>query len=1055
MRGIINFSLNNKFALWILTIIVTVAGLYAGINMKQEIMPNLDVPILAVSTVYPGASPEEVAEQISKPLEQRIKNLQGVKTVSSTSMENSSQIVVEYDYDQDMDKAQSDVRDAISGIKLPAGAQEASINRFSLNAFPVVSLSITGENRSLEELTRFVESEVRPSLEGLPGVSDVQVSGQHVKEVQLTYNTEKMAQLGISEDTVKGLIQGSAVKVPLGLFELDQADKIVVVDGNITTLDDLKNLAIPAIPSTGGAGASAPGGMAAPSGKAPAGQAPAAAPTAPVAPAVPVEIPTVKLSEIADLQVVGKAESISRTNGSESIGINIVKGPDANTVSVVNAVKEEASRIEADHAGIKAVTMIDQGKPIEDSIDTMISKALFGALFAIVIILLFLRNIRTTIISIISIPLSLLIALVILKQLDITLNIMTLGAMTVAIGRVVDDSIVVVENIYRRMSLKSEELKGKELIRESTREMFVPILSSTLVTIAVFFPLGLVSGPIGQLFMPFALTMVFALLASLLVAITVVPMLGHSLFKNGLKSSRVHDDKPGALARFYKKVLTWSLNHKLITFGLAVLILIGSFSLVPVIGVSFLPEQEDKYMMVTYTPAAGERSADVEQRALDAEKMLLERAGVANLQYSVGGSTPMSFGPQKGALFYLLYESEFENFEAEKENVLTDLAKLGAKGEWKQQDMGGGGVGGSQLALNVYGDSPEEIKTAVEKVQAVMKDDADFEKIQSSLSKSYEQYTLVANQQQLSKLGLTAGLVAMKLTPPRGRTELTNIEIDGKSYPVYLNVNQEEYKSIGDIENSLLTSPVRGAVPIKDVVTVETGTSPDTITRKDGRMYVEIKADITAKDVAKASSDLQAEIDKLDLPPTINVEFGGVTEQINETFTQLGLAMLAAVAIVYLMLVITFGGGLAPFAILFSLPFTVIGGLVGLLIAGETLSASAMMGALMLIGIVVTNAIVLIDRVIHKEKVGLSTREALLEAAGTRLRPILMTALATIGALLPLALGYESTSGSIISKGLGVTVIGGLASSTLLTLLIVPIVYEFLMKFRKKGRAAE
>ncbi|CAK4865861.1 unnamed protein product [Aphanomyces euteiches] len=332
-----------------------------------------------------------------------------------------------------------------------------------------------------------------------------------------------------------------------------------------------------------------------------------------------------------------------------------------------------------------------------------------------------------------------------------------------------------------------------------------------------------------------------------------------------------------------------------------------------------------------------------------------------------------------------------------------------------------------------------------------MAKDKSFEKIETSQSKTYEQYTILADQAKLSQYGLTAGQIAMKLSPVRDRPALTEVKVEDKIYQVYVNVDKKVYGSIADIENATLQSPLGAQVALKDVVKVEKGTSASTVTRKDGRLFVSVSADITSKDVAKASSNLQKKIDALKLPASIKVDFGGVTEQITETFTQLGLAMAAAVAIVYLLLVITFGGALTPLAIIFSLPFMLIGALLGLWVAGETISAAAMMGALMLIGIVVTNAIVLLDRVRHKEQEGLSVREALIEAGGTRLRPILMTALATVGALLPLALGFES-SGGIISKGLGVTVIGGLISSTLLTLIMVPIFYEFLARFRSKHK---
>ncbi|SDD38105.1 hydrophobic/amphiphilic exporter-1, HAE1 family [Paenibacillus sp. CF095] len=1070
MKGIINFSLNNKFAIWILTIIISFAGLYSGLTMKQETIPNINVPFLNVTAIDPGAAPEGIVEDVTKPLEVKLRNVDGVKTVTSTSMENAASITLEFDYGTDLTNATATVREALNEVQLPDSVQKPTISKFSINSFPVVSLSLSDKDGGdLEQLTRLVESDIQPALEDIDGVAQVQVSGQYVKEVQLKFDQAKMAELGLTEDTVNGIVQGSSIRVPLGLFELDKSQKAVVVDGNIVDIDDLKNLAIPVVP--GGAGASAgngasaaPQGSGAPTGEAGQGTAPSASQGtdqaaggnaglgSPSGAANAAGIPTVKLSEIAKIEVIGQAESISRTDGKESIGISIVKSNDANTVDVVNAVKDKAEELQSQFKNADLTVLLDQGKPIQDSVNTMLGKAVFGALFAILIILLFLRNIRSTIISIISIPLSLLMALTALNMMDITLNMMTLGAMTVAIGRVVDDSIVVIENIYRRLTLKGERLKGRELVREATREMFIPILSSTIVTIAVFLPLALVSGMVGELFTPFALTMVFALLASLIVAITIVPMLAHTLFRKGLKNKQNHEEKPGKMAEGYKRLLNWTLSHKLITVSIAVILLVGSLFLYPFIGASFLPEQQDKYVTITYSPQTGALREDVEKEALVAEKWLLEQPGLEKMQYSIGGSNPLSSmggGGSNSALFYIEYNEDTKDFTQVKEQLVEGLKKEVSVGTWSELDMSGG-LGGSGLSLSIYGDNVEQLKPVSDEILKLVEADKDnFEKADTTLADTYGQYTLVADQEKLSSLGLTAGQLAMALSPTRERPVLTEVDIDNKTYKVYVETDDKTFSSIDEIEDETVTSPLGIQVPIKDVAKVEEGTSPNSIMQIDGKVVVQVTANILASDVTKASSNLQAEIDKLDLPDGVEVKFGGTTEQINDTFTQLGLAMLAAIAIVYFVLVVTFGGGLAPFAILFSLPFTVIGIMVGLFIAGGTLDVSAMMGGLMLIGIVVTNAIVLIDRVIHKEKEGMPTREALLEAGATRLRPILMTALATIGALLPLVTGLEESAG-IISKGLGITVIGGLISSTLLTLVIVPIVYEFLMKFKKK-----
>lgn len=1072
MNSIINFVLKNKFAVWLMTIIVTVAGLYAGLNMKQESIPNINTPVITVSTTYPGATPDEVSDKVTDPIEKSIQNLNGVNVVTSNSFENASSIQIEYDYNKDMDEAKKEIEDAISNINFPENAEKPKIARFSINAIPILALSVSGDKESLQDLTQKVENDLIPSLQGLDGVSSVEASGQQIKEVEFSFKQKKLKEYGLDEETVQNMIKGSDVNVPLGLYTFGNKQKSVVVDGNILSVKDLKNMRIPVTPSaSGGAGSAGAGAPSSGSGNAgaqgadqqagSASQQQAAAQQqtgAGAASGQSVELPTIKLSEIADIKVVKDAESISRTNGKDSIGLQIVKGSDANTVSVAEAVTKELETFKKDNKGIKVSTTYDQAEPIKESVSTMLNKAIIGAIFAIIIIMLFLRDIKSTLISVISIPLSLLIAVLLLNQLDITLNIMTLGAMTVAIGRVVDDSIVVIENIYRRMALKDEPLKGKALVREATKEMFIPIMSSTIVTIAVFLPLALVGGMIGELFIPFALTIVFALMASLLVAITIVPMMAHSLFKKNLygKAKKVKEHKPSKLAGGYRRVLNWTLNHKWITSGIAILMLIGSLFLAPLVGVSFLPQEAEKTAMVTYTPEPGQTREQAIAETKKAEDYLMKRDHVNTVQYSLGSSNALTAsvgGNSNGALFFVQYDEDTPNFDKEKDRVVKALQDKTSKGEWKSQDFSSAGASNT-VTYYVYGDKASDIEGTVKDVENILKDEKNLKNVSTSLSEKYDEYMFNADQEKLAKLGLTASQIAQAIAPQSNETTLTKVTEDGKELDVKLQTEKDEYKSKKDLENKKITTPTGQQVRIGDVVKVKDGTTANTVTKRDGKIYAEVSGDMTTDDVSSVTQDVQKKVDKLDLKSGVTIDTGGVSADIEESFTQLGLAMLAAIAIVYLVLVITFGGGLAPFAILFSLPFTIIGALVGLFVVKETISLNAMIGLLMLIGIVVTNAIVLIDRVIHKEKEGLSTREALLEAGTTRLRPILMTALATIGALLPLALGFEGGS-QIVSKGLGVTVIGGLTSSTLLTLVIVPIVYEILSKFRRKKKYAE
>lgn len=1030
-------------AIWLLTFIITAAGLYSSTQMKLETMPDITIPIVSVTTVLPGATPDQVATDVSEPLEKAVSGIAGVSSVSSTSFQNASSLQIEFDYGTDMDNAESEVVDALANVSLPETAMDPDVGRISINAFPVLAISVSDNEASLEELTGKVVDSLIPGIEAIDGVSSATASGQQIEEVNLTFDKEKMASLNLDEETVKAIVKGSDLSMPLGLFQFGDEEQSVVVDGKVTTVEDLKNLLIPVMPAADGLPSQ--------------GEMPSAGEMD--SEAIPgeqsAELPTVTLGEIATIELTGKAESISRTNGEEAIALQIIKTQQANTVDVVNAVNEHVEQFEKENKSVSISTTLDQGAPIEDSVNTMLSKALFGALFAVLIIMLFLRNFRSTIIAIVSIPMSLLIAIIFLNMMDITLNMMTLGAMTVAIGRVIDDSIVVVENIFRRMNLSTEKLRGMALVRAATLQMFKPILSSTLVTVAVFLPIGLVGGMVGEMFMPFALTMGFALLASLVVAVTIVPMLAHSLFKKQIYSNENKTEKPkdekGKIATFYQNVLKWTLNHKLITAAISIALLVGSLFLVPVVGVSFLPDEEQKMLIVTYTPEPGETLDAVNENVKDAESYLMDLKDVETIQVSVGGENPMSPGASNGALMFVTFDSDTEEFADVSDNTILELEKLATNGEWKLQDFGMGGS--NELSYYVYGNSIDDIEPVISDIEKVLNDGTDLEDVNISLAQTYKEYTLVTDQEKLTQFGLTTAQIGMELNPMKQQEVLTKITNGNETIDVHITAEEKEHKTIDELLEVKVQSPFGMEVPISEFVEVKEGTTSDTVSRRDGKIFASVSATITAKDVAGVSSDIKSEIDELSIPSNVEINTAGVSADIDEAFTQLGIAMLAAIAIVYLILVVTFGGGLAPLAILFSLPFTVIGALVALLIAGETISVSTLLGVLMLIGIVVTNAIVLIDRVINMEKEGLSTRDAILEAGATRLRPILMTALATIGALIPLAIGAEGSG--LISKGLGVTVIGGLISSTLLTLVFVPLVYEFFSKFRKKKNDIE
>lgn len=1024
MRSLVNFVLKNKLAVWLLTIIVTVSGIYSGTRMKMESIPDISIPYLIVVGVYPGATPEQVMDEMSIPFEKKVESLEDVKSVFSTSSSNVSQVQIEYDYGVDMDEKKRQLESALDDIVLPKEAQKPSVMAISMNMMPVVALSVSSSQEDIVELTSTVEDIILPKLNKIEGVASASITGQHIEQVSFKYDDAKMAELGLTEETVKQMVQASDMALSLGLYEFTVGEQAVSVDGKIQSVEELKELLIPVTPS-------------------------AENPS-----------PFVRLGDIATIEVEGKVQSISRTNGEDSISVQIVKAQDANTVTVVNAVKDLIDEETAKIDGLIIDVSLDQGKPIEDSVFTMIEKAVFGGAIAVLIILLFLRDFKSTIISIISIPVSVFMALLLLNWMDITLNIMTLGAITVAIGRVIDDSIVVVENIYRRIHLKQEKLTGRALIREATIEMFKPILSSTLVTVAVFAPLMFVGGMVGELFMPFALTMSFALGASLLVAITIVPALSHFLFRKkvyGEKTESQHKEV-GKLAVWYKGILEKALNHKFITSAIAVVMLVGSLALTPLIGFSFLGSQEEKVMYLTYTPATGELKDETEKNVNIVEQELIKRDDIDIVQVSITDAesadpaTMMMGGAGGGALMYLIFDPEMKDFPGARKEVEDYVFNIGQSGEWKSQDFASmGGMGSSEVSYTLYSEDLDNLRKSVEQVEEALRDVDGLEDVKSDNENPYVEHILKVEQQNVLQYGLTTAQIVMALSPQGTSETLTTVEHNGKDINVIVKREaRTAAKSIDDILATEIPTALGTPMKIGDLVEVEEGTALNSLARSKGEYFATVTGKIIGNDISKATAAADKKIDELDLPKGVTTGVSGVAADMTEAFTQLGIAMLAAIAIVYFILVVTFGEGLAPFAILFSLPFAVIGAFVGLFVTGQTISVSVMMGMLMLIGIVVTNAIVLVDRIIHMERDGMVMREAILEAGMTRLRPILMTAIATIGAMLPMAFG--SAGGGLISKDLAVTVIGGLLSSTLLTLVVVPIVYEMLSKMLKKNR---
>ena len=1034
IKKLLQFSLGNKFAIFLMVLLVILGGVYSSSKMKLELLPDVEPPMIKVQTTLQGATPETVKEEVSDKIDNQVRSMANVKSVSAQSIQNASIISVEYEEGVDLDNVENELKKEIDKIKFKEEVDDPELTRSSMNAFPIVAYSFTMKGDHLRDTTSNLKNHLLPKLQTINGVQNAQLNGQTTREVSIHFDQDKLEQTGMTADGVQQYLKSATSQTPLGLFQFNKTEKSVVVDGQFTSVSALKQLSIPI---QAGAGAQSQGESEVQDAPNSSVQGPSSSNSG----------KAVKLSDIATVTIGDERTSISKTNGKDAVNVQVIKAQDANTVQVAKDTKKEIAQFVKDNPNMVATKVMDTAKPIEDSIYTMIEKAVLGTIFAIIVILLFLRNIRTTAISIVSIPMSILIAMVALKLCNVSLNILTLGALTIAIGRVIDDSIVVVENIYRRLSQQDERLTGDALIVSATNEVFKPIMSSTIVTIIVFLPLAFVTGSVGEMFRPFALAIAFSLLASLLVSITIVPALSATLFKNGIKQRKA--TSLGRVGRNYKSVLKWSLNHKWFVIIVSTLILLLSIGLgAAKLGTSFISTGSDKYMALTYTPEPGETKQSVLKHAKEIQRYLNDKSKVETVQYSVGGETPTDpTGNSKSLALMVEYQSDTPHFDEEPDKVLKHIKKYNHPGEWSNQDMGTGG-NNNELKVTVSGPSLNAIKGTLNKIEDDMKAIKGMANVKSDLSQTYDQYNIKVDQNKASNYGLSASQLAMTLNQNTPEDSITTVKEHGKSINVKIKKDQETHWTQNKLEQTELKTPTGNTIVLSDIAHLEMSTTPNKINTKAGDYAATVSAKVTNDDVGGTSQKVMTKVNNMDKPSNVKTNVGGANEDITKAITQLAVAMVAAIIIVYLVLVLTFKGPLAPLTILFSLPYTIIGVVIALILTGETISVPSMIGMLMLIGIVVTNAIVLVDRVINQQQQGMDMQAALLEAGATRIRPILMTALATIGALSPMLFGESSSI--IISKGMAATVVGGLISSTLLTLIVVPVIYEIL--FTLKGK---
>ncbi|WP_434588672.1 efflux RND transporter permease subunit [Streptomyces sp. A5-4] len=1022
MSWLSRFSLAQRALIGLISIVAIVFGAIAIPQLKQQLMPTIEFPMVSVLAPYQGASPDVVEKQVVEPLESTIKAVDGITGVTSTASEGSAVIMAQFDYgDSGSKQLVADVQQAVNRARsqLPEDV-DPQVVAGSTDDIPTVLLAASS-GKDQQALADRLERSVVPELEDIDGVGQVGIDGVQELQVAVTPDDRKLAAAGLDAGTLGQALQAGGATLPAGSFAEDGKSRTVQVGGGYTSLKQIEDLRV-----------SAP----------PAGQ---GKPPKPV-----------RLGDVATVEEQpSTAVSITRTNGKPSLSLSLTMDQDGSAVAISDAVKDKLPDLrESLGAGSELTVVFDQGPAVSKSISGLTTEGALGLVFAVLVILVFLGSIRSTLVTAISIPLSVLLALIVLWTRDLSLNVLTLGALTIAIGRVVDDSIVVLENIKRHLGYGEE--RGSAIIA-AVREVAGAVTSSTLTTVAVFLPIGLVGGMVGQLFGSFSITVTAALLASLLVSLTVVPVFSYWFLRAPKGSEGVDPDelrrkaeekeRRSRLQRMYVPVLRFATRRRFTSLAIAVVVLIGTFAMAPLLKTNFFDQGEQDTLTLSQELKPGTSLQAADEAALKVEKVLGSIDTIKDYQVTVGSSGfAAAFGGGTGAnqASYQLTLKSASDAESTQDRLDEELAKLDGIGE---TTVGaGGGFGSQDLSVVVKAGDADTLKKASEQVRDAVAKLDNVSDVQSDLATSVPRISVRANEKAADAGFNQTTLGAAVTQAVRGTTSGKAILGDTERDVVVRSAKPA--KTMAELKSLAL-----GAVRLGDIADVRLVPGPVSKTRIDGATAATITAKPDADDTGSVTTALQTKITELEkkLPEGASVEIGGVSSDQDEAFVQLGLAMLAAIAIVFMLLVATFRSLIQPLILLVSIPFAATGAIGLLLLTGTPMGVPAMIGMLMLIGIVVTNAIVLIDLINQYRTQGLGVVEAVLEGGRHRLRPILMTALATIFALLPMALGITG-EGGFISKPLAIVVIGGLITSTLLTLLLVPTLYA-MVELRKERRA--
>lgn len=1018
--GLSGLAISRPVFTSMLMALLVVLGIFSFNRLPVDQFPDVEIPFVTVQTIYPGASAEVIEREVTERLEEVFNPVEGVDRIMSVTLEGVSQVMVQFELDRDVDEAATDIRTKIDGIRreLPAEIEAPLVQKFDPGAEPIMSLAFSSNTMPIPQLTVLVDDVIRRRLESVRGVGEARLSGGLEREVRVYLQPDRMQAVGVTVPEVMAALQLQNMEVPAGRLERGGSEQLVRVTGRIT---DARQFGDVFIDTRQGR--------------------------------------AIRLKDVARVEEGTEEErSLAMVNNQRAVALDLLKVSGANTVAVAEGVKEELHKIQATlPKGVSAQVVRDNSVMIEHSVKDVIKELLLGALLTVIVVMMFLNDWKATAITSMALPVSVISSFILLNALGFSINVITLMALSLSIGILIDDAIVVIENIVRHRELGEDHFTAA---KNGTREIVLAVMATTFSIIAVFVPVAFMKGIIGRFFYQFGLTVAWAVLVSLFVSFTLTPMLaawwgvephqgiGWAPLTRLIGRFNTWFD---AQANKYRHVIGWALGRRKTTLAIAAAAFVAAFMLFPFIGGGFMPDSDDSEFAVLFETPEGSSLNYTRSKADQIQGMLNSIEGVDYTYTTVGAGAT---GTVNNGSVYVKLTPTTEREQSQQELMVVARKQLANVYGATTSVLVGGGLGGpvAPLQIEVRGPDITELQRIANTVVAEMGKIPGVVDIQSSLGQPRPELRVDVNRDLANEIGLNVGSIAATVRPfMAGQTATRWEDPTGEEREVVVQVDPALRQSAEDLAKLPIATNNRddfGAamtVPLGEVATIQRGTAPSQIDHQGLQRIATVGASVAPElSIAEASGLIQTRLDEIGktLPPGYSTRMGGETEQLQETMGYVVETILLAIILIFLILASQFESFTQPFAIMTTLPLSLVGVLLALLLTDDTLNMMSMIGLIMLMGLVTKNAILLVDNANERRLKGVDRRTALVEAGAVRLRPIIMTTAAMIFGMLPIALAMGEGGG--FRAPMARAVIGGLITSTLLTLVVVPVVYTYM-----------